>query len=227
MGSELSAGARPAVARLVRRHRRALAGAAAAVSIATLGLALQPPDAPTHPVVVASTDLQAGRLLSEGDLVVARVPAGVLPAGTFDDSEQLLGQVLAAPVARGEALAGHRLTAPPAWSVPAGTMPLPVRFTDPGAAALLTAGQHIDVLASSGPGLDEATAFASAELVATEVLVLEVIAPESGTGGILDAPAGDADGALVLLAADRASALAIAGAQARANLGFVMHPRPR
>ena len=146
-------------------------------------------------------------------------PLGVLPDGTFEDAGQLLGQVLSAPLARGEALAGHRLTAPPAWSVPPGTMPLPVRFTDPGATALLTAGQHIDVLASSGPGLDDVTAFASAELVATEVLVLEVIAPDSGDGGILDTPAGDADGSLVLLAADRASAMAIAGAQARANLG--------
>ncbi len=226
MGGEQRTGARTGVARLVRRHRRVLAGAAAAASIATLGMALQPPATPTHPVVVASADLPAGRLLSAGDLVVAHVPAGVLPEATFDDAEQLLGLVLAAPVARGEVLGGHRLTAPPAWSIPAGTMPLPVRFPDTGAAALLTAGQHIDVLAASGPGLDDVTAFASAELVANRVLVLEVITPDAGNGGILDTPAGDADGALVLLAADRASALAIAGAQARATLGFVMHPRP-
>ena len=227
MGGEQRAGPRTGVARLVRRHRRALSGVAAAVSIGTLGMALQPPDTPTRPVVVAAADLRAGRLLSAGDLAVAHVPAGVLPDGTFEDSGQLLGQVLSAPLARGEALAGHRLTAPPAWSVPPGTMPLPVRFTDPGATALLTAGQHIDVLASSGPGLDDVTSFASAELVATEVLVLEVIASDSGDGGILDTPAGGVGGSLVLLAADRASAMAIAGAQARANLGFLMHPRPQ
>ena len=210
--------------RLVRRHRRLLAGLAAAASIAALGMALQPPAVATRDVVVASGDLPAGQPLGPGDLTVASVPAGVLPAGTSSDPSELLGRVLAAPMARGEAVADHRLTALPQWSVPLGMMPMPVRFADAGAAALLAAGQRVDVLAASGPGLDGAAPFASAELVAEDILVLAVITSEQGSGGILDGPATAQEVApLVMVATDRGAALAIAGAQGRANLSYLMH----
>jgi Flp pilus assembly protein CpaB len=130
-------------------------------------------------------------------------------------------------MARGEPIAGHRLTELPPWSVPPGTMPMPVRFADAGAAALLTAGHRVDVLAASGPGLDGAAPFASAELVAQDVLVLAVITAEQGSGGILGSSATTEEQTpLVLLAADRAAALAIAGAQGRANLGYLMRLGP-
>jgi pilus assembly protein CpaB len=212
--------------RLVRRHRRLLAGTAAAASIASLGLALQPPGSPTHPVVVAAADLPAGRSLAREDLVIAQVPAGVLPPGTFAGTDHLVGQVLSAPLSRGEVVGAHRLGAHPRWAVPAGTLPLPVRFDDSAAADLLAAGMRIDVVAAAGPGLDDSPAFASAELVATDVLVLEVLGPDPGADGILAAGAGsDGQSPVVVLAADRASGLAIAGAQARARLTFAIRPR--
>jgi pilus assembly protein CpaB len=214
-------------ARLLRRHRRLLAGAAAAGSIAALGIALQPPDVATRGVVVAAADLPAGRSLTSGDLTVAQVPAGVLPVGTSSDPSQLLGHALAAPMARGEAIASHRLTPLPAWSVPPGTMPLPVRFADAGAAALLGPGQRVDVVAAGGSALDGASPFASAELVAADVLVLAVMTAEQGSGGILGASTPtDEQTPLVMLAADRSAALAIAGAQGRASLGFLMRLGP-
>ncbi len=197
---------------------------AAATSIAALGVALQPHGPVTRGVVVAAIDLPAGRSLAAGDLTVAQVPAGVLPAGTSTDSGELLGRVLAAPMARGEAVAEHRLIALPPWSVPPGTMPMPVRFADPAAAALLSAGQRVDVVAASGPGLEADTPFASAELVAQDILVLAVIPADHGSDGILaDRQALGGQSPVVLLAADRGSALAIAGAQARASLGYLMH----
>lgn len=214
-------------ARLVRRHRRALAGLAAAASIATLGMALQPPAVATRGVVVAAADLPTGRALVTGDLTVAEVPSGVLPSGARGDPSEFLGRVLAAPVARGEVIAGHRLTGMPAWSVPPGTMPIPVRFADPQAAELLSAGQHVDVVAASGPGLDGAAPFASAELVAQDVLVLAVITAGAASEGILAGQAAtDEENPLVLLAADRGAALAIAGAQGRASLSYLMHLSP-
>ncbi len=216
--------ARVGTARLVRRHRRLLSAVAAAASIATLGVALQPPEVGTLGVVVAATDLPAGRALGPDDLTVAQVPSGVLPAQTTGDPSDFVGRVLAAPVARGEAMAAHRLTNLPAWSVPAGTMPMPVRFADAGAAALLAAGQHVDVVAASGPGLDGAVQFTSAEMVAQDVLVLAVITAGSGSEGFLSGPTStDERSPLVVLAADRAAALAIAGAQARSNLSYLMH----
>lgn len=211
--------------RLVRRHRRLLAGMAAALSIGTLGLALQPPEEPTRPVVVAAADLPAGRSLAAGDLVVARVSARVLPVGAFTEIGDLVGEVLVAPLIRGEALGAHRLLAPPDWSLPTDTMPQPVRFTDAAAASLLRAGQRIDVLAASDPGLDN-PGFAAAELIAADVLVLAAIEPDTGEGLLSSGPASTDSSALVLLAADRVSAMAIAGAQARANLTFVIRPAP-
>jgi Flp pilus assembly protein CpaB len=190
-------------------------------------MALQPPAPTTLGVVVAAADLPAGRTLVGEDLRVAPVPRGVLPVGVSTDPAAFIGRILAAPMARGEALAGHRLTDLPDWSVPAGTMPLPVRFADAGAAALLGAGQRVDVVAASGPGSEESTPFASAELVAQDVLVLAVITPDAGAGGLLGSSTPSADQApLVMLAADRGTALAIAGAQGRASLGYLMHPGP-
>jgi len=190
-------------------------------------MALQPPAPATRGVVVAAADLSAGRSLAPGDLTVAQVPAGVLPAGTTGDPTDVVGRSLAAPMARGEPIAGHRLTELPPWSVPPGTMPMPVRFADAGAAALLAAGHRVDVLAASGPGLDGAAPFASAELVAQDVLVLAVITAEQGSGGIMGGSATPEEQTpLVLLAADRATALAIAGAQGRASLGYLMRLSP-
>lgn len=212
-------------ARLVRRHRRLLAGVAAAASMGALGMALQPPAPATRTVVVAAADLPAGRSLGSDDLAVAHVPAGLLPAGASSSVEAFAGRVLAAPMARGEAFAAHRLTDLPAWSVPSGTMPTPVRFADAGAAALLTAGQRVDVVAASGPGVDGTAPYASAELVAQGILVLAVISAEADAVGVLGGPSGTDDQTpLVILAADRGAALAIAGAQARASLSYLLHP---
>ncbi|MDH4016225.1 MAG: RcpC/CpaB family pilus assembly protein [Actinomycetota bacterium] len=214
--------------RLLRRHRRLLAGLAAALSIGALGLALQPPAEATRAVVVVAADLAAGQVLGPDDLAVAHVPRGVLPARVRALPDQLVGRALAAPMARGEAIADHRLAPRPAWSVPAGTLPMPVRFADHGAAALLQAGQWVDVVAAAGPGLDGSlTSAASADVVAHNVLVLAVINPDQGSGGILDTPSTGSDaGPLVMLAVDQPTALALAGSQARANLTFLIRPGP-
>jgi Flp pilus assembly protein CpaB len=197
---------------------------ATAASIVTLGLALQPDGPVTRPVVVAGVDLPAGHALALSDLAIAQVPAGVLPAGTSTDSRGLIGRVLAAPLARGEAITEHRFTTLPEWAVPPGTMPMPVRFADPAAAALLTAGQRVDVVAASGPSPEGDTPFTSAELVAQDILVLAVISADPQAEGFLPDRQASGDGTpLVLLAADRGSALAIAGAQERARLGYLMH----
>ena len=105
---------------------------------------------------------------------------------------------------------------------------MPVRFADHGAAALLQAGQWVDVVAAAGPGLDGSlTGAASADVVAHNVLVLAVINPDQGSGGILDAPSAGSDaGPLVMLAVDQPTALALSGSQARANLTFLIRPGP-
>ncbi len=220
----------PDAGRLLRRHRRLLAGAAAGTSILAMGVALQPPAAPTRPVVVAAADLATGRVLAAGDLTVAQVPAGVLPAGVSSDPGDLTGSVLAAPLARGEPVATHRLAPGPAWAMPPGTMPLPMRFADAGAGRLLVAGQHLDILAATGPGLDAPVAFATAEVVARDVLVLMVLTDGAEPEGMLAGadPSGPSATStpLVVVAVDQGTGAAIAGAQARASLTYQLRPGP-
>ncbi len=191
-----------------------------------MGVALQPPSAATRPVVVAAADLVTGQVLARHDLVVAQVPAGVLPAGIHTDPAELTGSVLGAPLAKGEPVASHRLAPGPMWSVPAGMLPLPMRFEDAAAAQLLRPGTRIDILAAAGPGLDAPISFAGAQVVARDVLVLMVTADEGNSAGALSGGGPtDHSAPLIVVAADSPTGAAIAGAQARASLTFQVHPR--
>lgn len=215
-----------AVARLGRRHRRGLAGASAAVAVIGMGMAIRPPPPATEPLVVAAGDMAPGHRLAQADLTIAPVPVGGRPPGTSVDPGELLGRVLAAPVARGEAISSMRLVSPAGWPGPAGTTPVPVRFSDPGAGRMLAAGLRVDVLAATGPALEAPGADAApASLIAEDVLVLAVLGTEDeGTAAPLLADAPDAP--LVVLAASRAQALAIAGAQADGHLSFAFAAVP-
>jgi Flp pilus assembly protein CpaB len=221
----------PSFGRVLRRHRRTLAASAAGLAVLALGLALQPAPLPTAEVVVAARDLPAGHRLTAEDLALARVPLDVAPPGSSPDPVLVIDHVLAAPVARGEPLAPIRLMGPAgsSWKAPAGTSPLPVRFTDAGAASLLSAGQRIDVLAAATGGADAlepgmSTGDGWARMVAEDVLVLAVTGVDpSGGSSLLDpAQVGQADTPLVVLAVTRPQALAIAGAQTGSHLSFTL-----
>ena len=99
-------------------------------------------------------------------------------------------------------------------------------FSDPGAGRMLAAGLRVDVLAATGPALEAPGADAApASLIAEDVLVLAVLGTEDeGTAAPLLADAPDAP--LVVLAASRAQALAIAGAQADGHLSFAFAAVP-
>ncbi len=211
------------IRRLVRRHRRVLAALAAGASIVSLGAALQPAGAGTRAAVVASSGLPTGHHLTADDLAVVPVPSGVIPEGAWSAAEELVGQVLAAPVSRGEVIVPGRILGAPLpveAAGPPGLRPLPTRFADAGATALLAPGHRIDVLASGGT--DGLTGHAPAMVVAEDVLVLSVAQDPEGSG--LLTGAAPTAGPLVLLAADAEQARAIAGAQASARLSFVFRP---
>jgi Flp pilus assembly protein CpaB len=113
--------------------------------------------------------------------------------------------------------------------MPTGTSALPVRFSDAGAAGLLSAGQRIDVLAATAAGADPmdqepASGHPWARTVAEDVLVLAVTGPDPDQGsGLLD-PGAAAQSAspLVVLAVTSPQAQAIAGAQAGSHLSFTL-----
>lgn len=209
------------VVRWVRRNRRGIAAACAALAVLMLGLALAPAPVRTEAVVVASADLPAGRRLAAADLQLAHVAADLRPAGVSSQPGELVGRVLAAPVSSGEPVTELRLVAPSGggWVAPPGTAAIPVRFADAEAAALLSPGMRLDLLLGRAP-TDDLLGDAPARVVAEGVLVLglaEADAPE----GLLQAPSLGA-GPLVILAVTRAQALAIAGAQAGGSLTFAL-----
>jgi len=215
----------------MRRHRRTLAASAAGIAVLALGLALQPASLPTAEVVVAARDLSTGHRLTADDLALARVPLDVAPPGSSPDPVLVIDHVLAAPVAGGEPLAPIRLLGPAGsgWRPPAGTSSLPVRFSDAGAARLLSAGQRIDVLAAATAGPDgmelgPSAGHGWAQMVAEDVLVLAVTGADPNRGASLLDPgaSGQADTPLVVLAVTRPQALAIAGAQTGSHLSFTL-----
>ena len=196
---------RAGLPRAVRRHRALLAGGLAAAAVATALPALAPSPAPQVTVLAAARDLTAGTPLGADDLVRVALPAAVVPSGVLTEVATAVGQVLAGPVRSGEPLTDVRLVAASLVPRTGGVVAVPVRLADPGEAALLHAGDRVDVLATPPTG---------GRLAATVGVALRVLAVP---------PPGPADdGALVVLAAVPAVAAALAGAAASSRLSVTL-----
>lgn len=210
----------------LHRHRRGVAATASGLAVLCLGVALRPADPSTVAVVVAARDLPTGHRLAAEDLAIALVPESLLPVGTTADPETLSGVALAAPALRGEPVSGARLVPSlPALAAPPGTVPTPVRFADPAAVGLLSAGLAVDVLAARSIGMDEAVGVAfpgPARVLAADALVLAVLADGPGPDETLPLTADAASASLVVLALTPDQALAVAGAEPTSRLSFTL-----
>ncbi|MFC9977017.1 Flp pilus assembly protein CpaB [Spirillospora sp. NPDC127200] len=185
-----------------RRARRALAALFAAAGTALALLSLHPSPQEGRRVPVAARDLPAGRTLTAADISTVELPPSAVPDGLA--RTPLAGRTVAGPMRRGEPLTDARLLGEGLLRGHApDTVAAPVRIADAGAARLLRPGDRIDVLATTPPGDALAPPRASARPVATAIPVLAV--PTAG-----DAP--QPGGALVVLAADRSQAAALAAA---------------
>ena len=199
---------------LVHTARR---GAAALLLVTALVLSLQPDAEPSPagaaaavPVVVAGADLPAGTVLADEQLALARLPPGLVPAGTQPNSDALLGRVLAGAVRAGEPLTDVRLVGPGVTaSLRDGQVAAPVRLADVAVAALVRTGDRVDVLATE-PDAEQA------ELVAAAALVLA--APLPATAGT------DQSAGLLLLAVDASTAGRLAAAATTATLTVSLPP---
>ena len=190
------------------RHRVLLAAGLAAASVATGLSAVAPTAEPTTGVLTAARDLAAGAVLQPGDLVTARLPDALVPAGALTDPATVAGRLVAGPVRRGEPLTDVRLLG--AALLPSGAdVAVPVRLAEPATAALVTPGDRVDVLAASPEG------GVAASVVATGLAVLSVPAPSDLA----------AEGALVVLAASRPTAARLAAAAVTGRLSVAVHGR--
>lgn len=219
-------GQAPAWWRLLRRHRRLLAAGAAAVGVLLAMQSVRPGPAATEPVLVATRGAPAGSVLHEVDVEVARWPVDLAPPAVLRSVDELPDRPLLSGVGAGEPLVAERFLSPSMLAAyGAGMVATPVRLADAGVAALLRAGDVVDVLAASpaaasGAGLPGTPA----QVVASRVRVLLTGTTTSAQDDpFAGASSGDGD-SLVVLATTPAAATAIAGAAATSRLSVVLRP---
>ena len=130
------------------------------------------------PVVIAATDLAAGRAISSSDLDVRDLPPDALPAGTLRDRGAAIGLTPRGPIWKGQLLVGEALAAAPAAfaggvAIPTGyhAIAIPVDAAHALGGAIAT-GSRVDVIAVPVQG--RAPAARSTELVARAALVVDV-----------------------------------------------------
>lgn len=201
--------------RMVNRRRRLLAVVLAAMATGCLGLAIRP--TPSTEVLAAARDVRGGAL-SASDLTVVRLPEGAVPDGALRPGTRVAGRVLTAPVRRGEPLTDLHLLGPALVDAYGpGMRATPVRITDAGSAALLRAGDVIDVIAASS-GWDD-TIDPRASTVAQAVTV---IAPPKSAASADSTESG----ALVVLATTPEQATRLAQASTGSHLSISIHGHP-
>lgn len=180
--------------------RRPIAAVLMALAVLTAVRAATAPPEPAAPVVVATRDLAGGRPVATGDVALASLPAGAVPAGATADPTTLVGRTLAAPVRRGEVVTDVRVVEPGLLRGYPGLVATPVRVVDAGSVGLLRVGDRVDVL-----GTDPAS---GRSRVLTEGAPVVALPRGSRSDD------GLAGGALVVLAVPRPTALDLAGSAA-------------
>jgi Flp pilus assembly protein CpaB len=184
----------------VSRRARALAFLVAALVCALLAATvagryrsrLEARYGPLRPVVVATSELQAGRQIgverAKAALVVRRVPSSFVPPGALTRLADALGRAPGATIPAGSYVLGAQLAlprpkAPPDPGVGLGLRPVQVAVA--GAEALSIGGaapegRRVDVVVSRQAGLGRA---ASAHIAASAVKLLALAPPaEAGEG---------------------------------------------
>jgi Flp pilus assembly protein CpaB len=192
------------------RHRRPLAAALVAAAF-LLGLrAVVPPPPPSIEALVAAHDLDAGVRLTSADLRVVRVARSLAPITGALAESTAVGRVLAAPVRAGEVLTDRSVVGPSMLAgYPDGTVATAIRLPDAEIAALLHAGDHIDVYSAVAEIGEPAV------LVASDLVVVAAVEPADEVRQA---------GAVVVLAATPEQAARLAGAAGTRALALDIRP---
>jgi Flp pilus assembly protein CpaB len=195
------------------RLRRPLAALSAAAAAGLALTALRPGPPPSARVLAAARDLPAGATLGTSDLRALDLPPPAVPAGALRSGAA--GRVLAGPMRRGEPLTDARLVGEGLLrGYGPGTVAAPVRIADADTVRLLHSGDRVDVLAGPPPsGLDDLPGrddrWSEARVIVSSVPVVTVPRHDDEGGR---------EGALVVLATDRAQAQALAGTRSALSI---------
>lgn len=178
------------------RWRRPIAAALAGLAVLCFATALRPASEPTVPVAVALGAVPAGASLTADDVDVRAYPAAWAPPGSYATVAEVVGRTASAPLAAGEPVTATRLVS----AAERGAFAVPVRLQDTDVAALLEPGQRLDIVRARSDG--------TAAVIAQDVLVITV--PRRSAGGAFGGER--VPGSLVLVEADRATAVRLAAA---------------
>jgi pilus assembly protein CpaB len=182
---------------------------------------LTPAPAHTVPALAAARDLPAGAALGATDVTAVNVPPSALSTGTFTDAAEVSGKQLAAPLRKGQLFTDAQLVGPGLLTgAPPGSAAVPLRMADPTSIQLVSPGQLVNVVLTSGLGYEQKSA---SKVLAAAVPVLWTSEREGQSGQWL--AAGDSDG-LMVVAATPSQASALAGASTQGKLFFVLVNRP-
>ena len=174
-----------------------------------------PEDAETTGIVTAIRDLPVGAVLTDAELTILDVPAAAIPAGAYTDTAAVLGQRLATPLLAGAAVAQTSLVGPTLLTgAPQGSVAVPLRPADPSTVQLLSAGQLVDVVLSTGNGFESSTENTT---LAQGLPVLWV-----STSGDSSWPGSAAQSGLVVVAAPPQDAAALAGSSSSGTVHLIL-----
>jgi Flp pilus assembly protein CpaB len=203
----------PAAVRRLRRtvlaRRRALAAVCAALAVAAVLQANATPAPSTTSVLTAAHDLPGGVVVESSDLRSTAFAPDSVPAGTLAGPDVAVGRTTAGPMRAGEPVTDARLVTSSILDGYPGLVAVPVRLGDAGAVRLLRVGDRIDVLAADPQRRSPAA------VVQRHAPVLAI--PQSD-----DNTPGDANGALVVLGVNDASARTLAQASVSSVLSVVL-----
>lgn len=172
--------------------------------------ALRPADPDTAGVVVAAADLPPGTTLTADDLTITDVPAAFIVPGTATRLDDAVGRTIATGIGAGEPLTESRfVTSRPRAD---GLHTVPVRLADPETAELLSPGTTIDLVLATGD--------AGGRVIAEGVQVVTI--PRRASSGGLGTPPRSA-GSLIVVAAERRTAVTLAAMGTQPGLGVVLH----
>lgn len=139
-----------AARRLILHHRRLLAAIFAGLAALSALTALRP-STPGETVVVAQRDLASGTVIEVGDLDTVELTS--VPSHAHSSTDDLIGQRVAAPMRKGEALTDYRLLATSLLDgYGEGQVLATVRIGDRAQLTGLTVGSFVSVLGSDPQG---------------------------------------------------------------------------
>lgn len=203
--------------RWVERNRRLAVALLLCVAAGITVQQLTPDPAYTVSAFAAAQDLPAGKTLSQEDLTVLSIPRSLVPAGSYGSSDAVHGRQLAVALRKGQLLSDSQLLGPGLLAgSPPGSAAVPLRMADPASIQLLSPGQLVNVVLTTGDALGQPSA---SQVLAAAVPVLWTSGHGSGAGEWL--AAGETEG-LMVVAADADQAGRLAGASTQGKLFFVL-----